>query len=75
MGTCRLCGQAITDDGETKRQEWCSCMRRLLILETVQPEDHHARCFISALMSPNEVTAHHATILPVDVLASYEMTR
>lgn len=50
MFICKRCGQPIEDEIVSSRVEWCSSMRRLLILHDVQPEEYHRKCFIGAMM-------------------------
>ena len=49
MPICKRCGRPIEDASTESRSEWCLSMRRLLLLNGIQPEDYHPKCFIDAL--------------------------
>jgi hypothetical protein len=49
MKMCRTCGLPIQEFGKTDYRKWCDSMHRLLILKTVQPEQCHRNCFMTAI--------------------------
>lgn len=57
MKMCRSCGLVIGDHGTARRRAWCGSMRRLLLLQTAQPEDYHPDCFVNRIVAKDAVEA------------------
>lgn len=57
MKMCRSCGLVIGDHDTSRRRAWCGSMRRLLVLQTVQPEDYHRDCFVNRIVARDAVEA------------------